>query len=184
VRWARTPKALTVAALLLLAMLELPARGAGALAVVLLTGLVGGAADAGMAWLAGRRVPLPDGGVITGLIVALVIDPTQSLVAPLAATLAGLAAKHALRTRWSNILNPAAVGLIVAYLVLGRLQSWGGALPDLPTGFLAVLLLVGVRSVHGWSWARSIGVLALAAALPVLIVLSSHFLHLGNGFGE
>jgi hypothetical protein len=45
----------------------------------------------------------------------------------------------------------------------------------------AVLLLVGVRSVHGWSWARSLATLALAVALPVLIVLSAHFLSFGHG---
>jgi hypothetical protein len=38
----------------------------------------------------------------------------------------------------------------------------------------AILVLVGVRSVHGWSWARSLATVALAAALPVLIVLSTH----------
>jgi hypothetical protein len=38
----------------------------------------------------------------------------------------------------------------------------------------AVLVLVGVRSVHGWSWGRSLAAVALAAALPVLVVLSTH----------
>lgn len=37
----------------------------------------------------------------------------------------------------------------------------------------AVLLVVGVRSVHGWSWARSLATVGLAAALPALIVLAS-----------
>jgi hypothetical protein len=36
------------------------------------------------------------------------------------------------------------------------------------------LLVLGVRSVHGWSWGRSLATVALAAALPVLIVLSAH----------
>ena len=39
----------------------------------------------------------------------------------------------------------------------------------------AILLLIGVRSVHGWSWGRSLATVALAAALPVLIVLATHF---------
>ena len=34
----------------------------------------------------------------------------------------------------------------------------------------AILLVVGVRSVHGWSWSRSLATVALAAALPALIV--------------
>jgi hypothetical protein len=40
----------------------------------------------------------------------------------------------------------------------------------------AILLLIGVRNVHGWSWARSLATLALAVALPLLIVLAPHFL--------
>jgi hypothetical protein len=35
------------------------------------------------------------------------------------------------------------------------------------------LLLVGVRAVHGWSWLRSAGTVALAAAFPVLIALAT-----------
>jgi hypothetical protein len=37
----------------------------------------------------------------------------------------------------------------------------------------ALLLVVGVRSVHGWSWGRSAAAVALAAALPALIVLAN-----------
>jgi hypothetical protein len=37
----------------------------------------------------------------------------------------------------------------------------------------AVLLVVGVRAVHGWSWGRSLATVGLAAALPVLIVLAT-----------
>jgi hypothetical protein len=37
----------------------------------------------------------------------------------------------------------------------------------------AILLVVGVRSVHGWSWGRSLATVALAASLPALIVLAS-----------
>ena len=43
-------------------------------------------------------------------------------------------------------------------------------------GFVAwslLLLLIGVRAVHGWSWARSAATVALAAAFPVLIALAT-----------
>jgi hypothetical protein len=43
-------------------------------------------------------------------------------------------------------------------------------------GFLAwsaVLLLVGVRAVHGWTWARAVAAVALAAAFPTLLVLAT-----------
>ncbi len=40
-------------------------------------------------------------------------------------------------------------------------------------GWSALLLLIGVRAVHGWSWARSTATVALASALPVLVMLGS-----------
>lgn len=37
----------------------------------------------------------------------------------------------------------------------------------------AVLLAIGVRTVHGWSWGRAGAAVALAAVLPTLLVLAS-----------
>ena len=57
--------------------------------------------------------------------------------------------------------------------------DWGPRRPDLRRAPLPrspgarLLLVVGVRSVHGWSWARSLATVALAAALPALIVLAT-----------
>jgi hypothetical protein len=35
------------------------------------------------------------------------------------------------------------------------------------------LLVIGVRSVHGWSWGRALGAVGLAAVFPALIVLAT-----------
>jgi hypothetical protein len=43
-------------------------------------------------------------------------------------------------------------------------------------GFLAwsvLLLVVGVRAVHGWTWGRAAGAVALAAVFPALLVLAT-----------
>jgi hypothetical protein len=43
-------------------------------------------------------------------------------------------------------------------------------------GFVAwsvVLLLIGVRTIHGWGWGRAAGAVALAAAFPALIVAAA-----------
>jgi hypothetical protein len=43
-------------------------------------------------------------------------------------------------------------------------------------GFAAwslLLLLIGVRSVHGWGWGRAAGAIALAAVFPALIVAAT-----------
>jgi hypothetical protein len=37
----------------------------------------------------------------------------------------------------------------------------------------AILLVIGVRTVHGWSWGRSLATVGLAAALPALIVFAT-----------
>jgi hypothetical protein len=58
--------------------------------------------------------------------------------------------------------------------------DWGpgdrifGGLVYFAFAWSAVLVLVGVRSVHGWSWGRSLATVALAAALPVLLVVSTN----------
>jgi hypothetical protein len=39
----------------------------------------------------------------------------------------------------------------------------------------AILLLIGVRTTHGWGWGRAAGVVALAAFLPALIVVAATF---------
>jgi hypothetical protein len=58
-------------------------------------------------------------------------------------------------------------------------NDWGpgdrafGGLFYFALAWCAFLLVVGVRSVHGWSWPRSVATVALAAALPALIVLAT-----------
>jgi hypothetical protein len=57
--------------------------------------------------------------------------------------------------------------------------DWGpgdrtfGALLYLAFAWSAVLVVVGVRAVHGWSWGRSLATVALAGALPALILFAS-----------
>jgi hypothetical protein len=60
-------------------------------------------------------------------------------------------------------------------------NDWGpgdrifGALLYAAFAWSGILLVIGVRSVHGWSWGRSVATVALAASLPVLIVLATKF---------
>jgi Na+-translocating ferredoxin:NAD+ oxidoreductase RnfD subunit len=144
IRWLRTPKGLTLIVLLVLLAIETPLHGPGAVAIVILMGLVGAAVDLGLIRYLTGAAEVPDGGAITGVLVALVIDPAAPVVVPLAGTVAGLVVKHTLRTRWSNILNPAGAGLLIACLLPGgSRESWWGGLGDAPVLFLAVLLALG-----------------------------------------
>lgn len=58
-------------------------------------------------------------------------------------------------------------------------DDWGpgdrtfGGLLYFAFAWSAVLLVIGVRSVHGWTWGRSLAAVGLAAALPALVVLAT-----------
>jgi hypothetical protein len=39
----------------------------------------------------------------------------------------------------------------------------------------AVLLVIGVRAVHGWSWQRSLAACGLALVVPVVVGLALSF---------
>jgi hypothetical protein len=55
-------------------------------------------------------------------------------------------------------------------------RAFGGVL-YFAFAWSAVLLVLGVRSVHGWTWGRSLATVGLAAALPALLVLATHVAH-------
>lgn len=55
----------------------------------------------------------------------------------------------------------------------GRGDTIFGAFYFAAFAWSAWLLLVGVRSVHGWTWARAAATVALAAAFPGLIVAAT-----------
>ena len=55
----------------------------------------------------------------------------------------------------------------------GRGDAIFGALFFAFFAWCGLLLLVGVRAVHGWTWGRAAGAVALAAAFPALIVLAT-----------
>lgn len=58
-------------------------------------------------------------------------------------------------------------------------NDWGpgdrifGGLLYAAVAWSVLLVLVGVRTVHGWGWSRSVATTALAAALPALIVAAT-----------
>jgi hypothetical protein len=55
----------------------------------------------------------------------------------------------------------------------GRGDAVFGALFYGILAWSGLLLVIGVRAVHGWTWARALGAVALAVAFPALLVLAS-----------
>lgn len=105
----------------------------------------------------------PSAGILTGLIVALVLSPYDSLmIAPATAVLA-VCSKHLFRARLSNIFNPAALALVIAAVAFDAGHSWWGALPDWSWGGALIVLLAG------WYTANRIN------KLPLVLVFLATF---------
>ncbi|MCA0377591.1 MAG: RnfABCDGE type electron transport complex subunit D [Gemmatimonadetes bacterium] len=140
-RWLRTPKGLFT---LVLAVLTVPSAQAVGWALVLpsLVAAVSTAVllDAPLLRWRDGTWRAPDGAMLTGWLVALTLSPHQPWRIAAATAALGIGAKHLLRVKRANVFNPAAAALVASYFLLDTGQSWWGALPELPTPWLALLL--------------------------------------------
>jgi Na+-translocating ferredoxin:NAD+ oxidoreductase RnfD subunit len=85
----------------------------------------------------------PDGALLTGLFVALILTPHEPWwVGALTAAVA-IVSKYLLRVGRANVFNPAAFALLLSYFLFHTGQSWWGALPELPLPVIVVLLATG-----------------------------------------
>ena len=100
---------------------------------------------------------VPESVVITALILALIIEPSQPLqhLALLGwAAVWAMGAKYLLAVRRKHFVNPAAFGVVVTSLVLGQSASWWvGAPAMLPVVLVGGLLLVRKLGRSDLLWA-------------------------------
>jgi Na+-translocating ferredoxin:NAD+ oxidoreductase RnfD subunit len=139
-----SPKGCLLAALLAQAALATIGTGAAGKCAVVMGAVVGSTGtEIVLVWYSRRALRLPSSSLLTGLVIGLLLGPQEAwYVAGLAGVL-GIGAKHLLRVRRTHIFNPAALGLFAAYLLFTTVQSWWGALPELPGGALVVLISGG-----------------------------------------
>lgn len=144
-RFLKSPKGLLLVVLGLLVAIAAPTAGVGpVLANVLGALLVAAATDVVLAvWFRDKWI-FPSGALLTGLIVAMIISPTETAAVPALTSAIAVASKYLLRTRLSNIFNPAALGLVASYFLFSSGESWWGALTDLPTIAVVLLIALGV----------------------------------------
>jgi Na+-translocating ferredoxin:NAD+ oxidoreductase RnfD subunit len=143
-RWIRSPKGLFSG---VLAVLTIPAAQQAGWA------LVGPSLVAAMAAAMLVDLPLirwrdghwsvPDGAMLTGWLVALTLSPHEPWTAAAGAAVLGIVAKHAVKVKRANVLNPAAAALVLSYFAFNTGQSWWGALPELPPPFVGLVLVTG-----------------------------------------
>jgi len=141
-RFFRTPKGLLTLVLAALAAAAATREGVGA-ARLLTAGIAPAMLiDATILWRRNGSWEFPSGALLTGAIVSMVLSTAEPWhVAALSAVI-GVLTKYIARTRSANVFNPAALGLVVTFLIFGTAQDWWGALPNLPL-YAIVLLLAG-----------------------------------------
>lgn len=90
-----------------------------------------------------RKWTIPDGAVITGLIIALILSSATSTGIIAATAVLAILSKHLLVYKKKPIFNPAAFGLLLSVLFFKTGQSWWGAFGDLPAWTILFLLVGG-----------------------------------------
>ena len=91
-------------------------------------------------WRRGRWA-LPDGAMLTGVLVGAVLSSYEPLAVPAIAAATAIASKYLLRVRAIHVFNPAAVGLVLVFHLFDTAQNWWGALQAIVPGAAWPLLL-------------------------------------------
>jgi enediyne biosynthesis protein E5 len=144
IRFFKTPKGLLIIVLVILTAIAAP--GEGVKAVVLNMGsatVICGVADLVILRLRKKVWHFPSGAVLTAMIVTMVVRAQEHWYVPVAVSAVAVISKYAIRTRSTNVFNPAAFALVSMMYVLPMGQSWWGALPGVSPVWLRALLLVG-----------------------------------------
>lgn len=85
----------------------------------------------------------PDGAIITGLIVALVLSYSEPWYIEAITSVFAISSKHLLRVSRKPFFNPAAFGLLLTILIFGSGEDWWGSLADMPLWCLAIVGIGG-----------------------------------------
>jgi Na+-translocating ferredoxin:NAD+ oxidoreductase RnfD subunit len=92
----------------------------------------------------GRWWTFPDGAVLTGLFVAMVLSAFEPWYVGATTSAAAVLSKYLFRGRTANVFNPAALGLVVTFYAIGTGQDWWGALADAGIVGLVALFATGL----------------------------------------
>ena len=173
-KWLKTPKgyvAITMLAYLLIASIGYKnIVGIKNTMVAVITAVI---SDIFINILKKRKWTMPDGAVITGLIIGLILSSTTSIVIITATAVLAILSKHLLVYMKKPIFNPAAFGLLLSALFLKTGQSWWGAFGDLSVWTIIFLIVGGytiTNRIHKFPQ-----VFAFLGTSFVLLALMGHF---------
>jgi Na+-translocating ferredoxin:NAD+ oxidoreductase RnfD subunit len=165
-RFLRTPKGLLLVVLLALALVAASTEGwTRPLAELAVAAGAAGVLDAVILRVRKGKWVLPSGALLSGLIVGMILSPSERLGVVAVTSAIAVVSKYPLRVRTANVFNPAALAIALSFHLFATAQDWWGALPDAPPAALALL-------VAGGAW-----VAWKVNKLPgVLVFLGCHFL--------
>ena len=144
-RFFRTPKGLLIALMAAVTVVAVWSEGLRLAA----PGLAGGVLAAMLVdapilrWREGEWV-FPDGALLTGLIVAMILSPHEAWWIAAVTSAIAVASKYLLRVGKANVFNPAALALVITFYLFDTGHSWWGSLPEAPPLALVVLLATGI----------------------------------------
>ncbi|MDP4171096.1 MAG: RnfABCDGE type electron transport complex subunit D [Bacillota bacterium] len=120
-----------------------------------------------------RKSSMPDGAIITGLIISLILSTSSSLVIIAVTSIIAILSKHLLVYKKKPIFNPAAFGLLLSVPLFQTNQSWWGAFGDLPVWTMLFLLVGGYTITNRIN--KFPQVLSFLGTSFLLLVLMGHF---------
>ena len=179
-QWVKTPKGYVIFALICL--LSVASIGTHSIRGIQLGAVAVGttlALDIICCLIERRKRIFPDGAVITGLIIALIMSITSSWIAVAVTSAIAILSKHVLSHAKKPIFNPAAVGLLLSIPLFQAQQSWWGAFGDLPSWLLIVLIIGGyavTNRIHKFPQVFAF----LGTYFIALFIMDSSMLHLGT----
>jgi len=144
-RFFRTPKGLLIVVLAILTVIASAGQGFARVAPGLAGAMIAAAiVDAPILRFREHEWVFPDGAMLTGWIVALILSPYQPWYVAAVTAVVGVVSKYAARAGNANVFNPAALALVATFYVFNSGQSWWGALPDITPIALTVVFATGL----------------------------------------
>ncbi len=145
VRFLKTPKGLLLALLTVTTLVALANQPFDdAAPAVLIAMAVAALLDMGIIWVLRSEWEFPSGALLTGLIIGVILRPQEPTSVVVAVSVIAIVSKHVLRTRWSNIFNPAALALVTSSFLFSTGQSWWGSMPDFGPVGIVVMCVTGL----------------------------------------
>jgi len=140
----KKPKSILI--VILLIIMGITAFGSGGKEGILNTGVAVLAAvvvDLILAVILKHKIKFPDGAILTGLIIGLVLSSSIPFYQTAITAIVAILSKHFLKIKKKPIFNPAAFGLYFAILIFSSGQSWWGGFSLLPSWCIVFLLIAG-----------------------------------------